>query len=137
MDKTELALKHFEEELLKDFLFREFDENDDEFILLKRYLPYTLKKLKNSKDAGNIKFLKLLEEYDWETNATKEERYWVDKFGGDDVGRIGKFIEYYSHKQPQLVRSECGVLNGAGEESDADYTVLFNLKRGQKDKRWI
>ena len=43
MDKTELALKHFEEELLKDFLFREFDENDDEFILLKRYLPYTLK----------------------------------------------------------------------------------------------
>ena len=130
MNKTELALKHFEERVLSGFLCEFFEEEDDKFILLKKYLPYTLKELKNSKDENNMKFLKLLEEYDWETNATEEDRAWYDN--PNDFCRCGKFICCFPHQDAQLIRNEIDVLNGIGAYSggEVDYTIFVEFCEG-------
>lgn len=135
MNKTELALKHFEERVLSGFLCELFEEEDDEFILLKKYLPYTLKELKNSKDENNMKFLRLLEEYDWETNATEEDRAWLGDI--QSFVRCGKFICCYPYQDAQLVISSFSVDNDAGEERPyVDYTIFVEFCEGVELDEW-
>lgn len=127
-EKIKLSLKHLCRDILDRLVFREIlDKEDDEYKLLEEYLPYTLSALAESDNEKHVKFIDLLQEYNWELSATDEEREWSHTCC--DVGRVGKITYVSVQEGVVMAKSNWDIINDF-DGDDTNYTIFLEFCNG-------
>ena len=95
----------------------------EEHKLLETYLPYTLNELTEYEHEKVVKFLKLLKEYNWETNSTEEEKQYLKEHG---CSPNGKYIDFQHNMGATMARSLWDIENGF-DGNNTRYTIFLNF----------